>query len=95
MADDDYESDDLPCPACGHYETRSRRCNDCDEMHEEVVCCDDLCVGGGHCIHGDGMAPCSECAGTGIVRWCPKCGADYWRAKVKAEGEAERQKAGK
>jgi hypothetical protein len=82
--DDDVQIDDLACPACGHHETRSQPCHECDEAHEEVVCCDDLCVGSGRCIHGDGMAPCRECSGTGIQRWCPKCAADYWRAKAAA-----------
>jgi len=26
---------------------------------------DDLCVGGGHCIHGDGEEICPECYGEG------------------------------
>lgn len=78
---DDYEIDDLQCPACGNPVTHSDRCLLCDEMNEVVDCCDDLCVGAGRCIHGDGMAPCPECSGTGIRRWCPKCHADYWLAK--------------
>ena len=54
---------------------------------------DDICVGSGHCIHGDGMGPCRECAGTGIVRWCPKCGADYWLAEREAKRKAKREAA--
>ena len=78
----DYEIDDeCPCPACGNPVTHSDQCNECDEMHEVVTCCDDICIGTGHCIHGDGMSACGECYGTGIRRWCPKCGANYWRAK--------------
>ena len=29
-----------------------------------------------------GSYPCRECGGTGIERWCPKCGADYWEVRV-------------
>jgi len=62
-------------------------------MHEVVVCCDDLCVGAGQCMHGDGMAACPECNGTGIQRWCPKCGADYWHAQAKKRKDAAKAKA--
>ncbi len=82
---DNVDVEDVPCPACGHSETRSRDCQECDENNEVVVCCDDICVGTGHCIHGDGMAICGNCWGTGIERWCPKCSANYWRAKSEAE----------
>lgn len=30
-----------------------------------ITCCDDICVGGGHCIHGDGEDICPECHGEG------------------------------
>ena len=26
-----------------------------------VTCCDDMCRGVGHCMHGDGMAVCPNC----------------------------------
>jgi len=32
-----------------------------------VTCCDDMCVGMDHCIHGDGEEICSECGGSGEV----------------------------
>lgn len=28
-----------------------------------ITCCDDICVGGGHCIHGDGEEVCPHCHG--------------------------------
>ena len=83
--ENDWEYSDCECPACGNPTTHERDCFECDENHEECDCCDDICQGSGHCIHGDGMTECRECHGTGIVRWCPKCGADYWAAKRKAE----------
>jgi hypothetical protein len=32
-----------------------------------ITCCDDICVGGGHCIHGDGEEICPDCLGEGEV----------------------------
>ncbi len=32
-----------------------------------ISCCDDLCVGQGHCIHGDGEDVCPTCGGEGDV----------------------------
>ena len=43
--EDDYDIDDLRCPACDNPVTHSRDCFDCDQSNEEVYCCDDLCVG--------------------------------------------------
>ncbi len=34
---------------------------------ERVICIDDLCRGAGECMHGDGMAPCDECGGSGYL----------------------------
>lgn len=82
----DYEYSDCECPACGHTPTHERDCYDCEDG-EECDCCDDICQGLGYCIHGDGMITCRECHGTGIVRWCPKCGADYWLAKAEKEAK--------
>jgi hypothetical protein len=83
--DDDEEIDDLACPACGHHETRSRDCQECNEVNEVCDCIDDMCQGSGYCIHGDGMSICRDCNGSGIERWCPKCGANYWQAQAAAE----------
>lgn len=91
MNGDDWEYSDCECPVCGHTPMHEQDCTACNEMHEECDCCDDICQGRGECIHGDGMIPCRECQGTGIVRWCPKCGADYWLAKEEAEAKKEKQ----
>lgn len=32
-----------------------------------ITCCDDMCNGIGHCIHGDGEEICPECYGEGEV----------------------------
>jgi hypothetical protein len=32
-----------------------------------VDCCDDLCVGAGRCIHGDGNRTCPTCHGVGDI----------------------------
>lgn len=78
---DDYDIDDLPCPACGNGHTHSRPCSafDCedgsiDEHHDDPI----------NYGPGEEYSTCSECHGHGIERWCPQCGADYWLAKDKA-----------
>lgn len=42
-------------------------CPECDGEGIIIDCCDDLCVGGGHCIHGDGERICRTCHGEGEV----------------------------
>jgi len=44
----DYEDDDDYCDLCGGEGII-------------ITCCDDICVGGGHCIHGDGEEMCPRC----------------------------------
>lgn len=46
------------------YETT---CPDCDGDGVILVCCDDICNGIGHCMHGDGEMVCATCGGTGEV----------------------------
>lgn len=43
-------------------------CDMCGGEGVIITCCDDLCVGGGHCIHGDGEEICPQCEGEG---WLP------------------------
>ena len=70
----DYEIDDgPPCPQCGNFETRSRRCESfqcedgfCDEHEDDPI----------NYAPGEAFSTCEECHGTGIERWCPKCGLD-------------------
>lgn len=51
-------------------------CPDCQGEGEFVVCCDDICVGQGRCIHGeDGMEICSRCNGAG--EFCYETEEDY------------------
>lgn len=69
---DFYEDDETACPKCGHCPTRYR---DCD-----VINCEDgwidLYEEDPTWADEDDEAMCFECHGTGIQRWCPKCGAD-------------------
>lgn len=53
--------DDYPCLGGGVT------CWGCGGSGIEVFCMDDLCRGGGECIHGDGDGPCSECNGEGVL----------------------------
>lgn len=38
-------------------------CYTCGGQGLIVTCIDDICRGGGECIHGDGEATCPECKG--------------------------------
>ncbi len=40
-------------------------CYTCDGKGIIVTCCDDMCVGLGHCMHGDGEMVCPSCHGEG------------------------------
>ena len=42
-------------------------CPECGGEGIIITCCDDMCVGSGHCIHGDGEEVCPECDGSGEV----------------------------
>ena len=71
---DDYEIEyERSCPHCEHSPIHSRRCASlycddgyCDENDDDSV----------NFAPGEVMLPCPECHGTGIERWCPKCGKD-------------------
>jgi DnaJ-class molecular chaperone len=66
----EYDLDDeLSCPACGHSPLHSRRCSNIhcqggsvDESDEDYM------------LEGSVLVICEECKGTGVERWCPKCG---------------------
>ena len=40
-------------------------CMNCDGKGEIMVCIDDMCIGSGECMHGDGMIICPACKGLG------------------------------
>ena len=40
-------------------------CPDCGGSGLVMACCDDICVGQGECIHGDGEVMCGMCGGEG------------------------------
>lgn len=42
-------------------------CPDCLGDGVLVNCCDDLCVGRGWCMHGDGEVFCGTCGGQGWI----------------------------
>lgn len=87
---DDYiENEDFTCPACGHAGTRSRDCTQFD--------CDDGWIDLGELDWQDEgeYQVCDECWGTGVVRWCPSCGADLqlpeWRKAMEPQFDAARE----
>ena len=71
--DDDIGSEEGPCPKCGEHELRSRSCGEincddgwCDEYEDDPI----------NYAPGEEFTMCQECCGTGVVRWCSKCGFD-------------------
>lgn len=58
MSDDDYLDDD-------DYDG----CYLCGGSGFLVTCCDDMCHGSGHCMHGDGMEDCPACNKDGQREW--------------------------
>lgn len=83
----DYDIDECPCPACGHALTHSRPCDVIGCEHGWIDEYDDDPV---NFAPGEYLEPCTECRG-GIQRWCPNCGAGYWRAEAEAEAKAENE----
>lgn len=55
---EDYELDDDYDDAC----------HNCDGEGQVMVCIDDMCVGMGDCMHGDGWVVCRACGGSGLAR---------------------------
>lgn len=42
-------------------------CPQCFGAGVILVCCDDMCIGAGKCMHGDGEDICPTCEGEGVV----------------------------
>lgn len=66
LCDDCYEQ--LGCAYASIPDYEDESCQECDGTGVIITCCDDLCVGGGYCIHGDGDEMCPACEGEGVVR---------------------------
>jgi len=44
------------------------------------------------CYVCSGRAPaCRCCQGTGVIKTCPRCGADFWKAQRRAQAIARHQ----
>ena len=71
--EDEIETLDTPCPRCGELAVRSRYCDelDCDDGWIDESESDPINFG-----PGEEYVMCRECFGTGVVRWCSKCGCD-------------------
>lgn len=72
----DYDYDDDPCPNCGHEPTHRRLCQnlDCDDGFIDCYDEDPLWYDPGD------TEICPDCQGTGVERWCPKCGYNLQRS---------------
>ncbi|MGA2504212.1 MAG: hypothetical protein ABSG01_09000 [Anaerolineales bacterium] len=76
--DDDYEIEDTVCPKCGNPEIHVRQCTQIgcedgwiDRYEEDPLYYDE-----------NDPEMCTECYGTGVERWCPKCGLDLQRFNI-------------
>lgn len=76
---DEYEIEDLVCPECGHSPVHSRQCTEigCEDGYVDRYEEDPLWY--------DENKPemCTECYGTGLERWCPKCGINLQRPDIR------------
>lgn len=72
MSEQQKESEELPAtPHDAYFDLDYDEYVTCEYCGGEgviITCCDDLCVGGGHCIHGDGEDICPVCDGDGTIR---------------------------
>lgn len=79
--DDDYQLSDTVCPKCGHEPTHYRTCSNfgcedgyIDDWEDDAI----------NFSMGESYSMCQECWGTGIEKWCPKCGTDLSLLEYKA-----------
>lgn len=68
---DHYQIEYIPCPKCDHHLIHSNDCINiaCEDGSVDISDDDFLSPGSNY-------ETCSECNGTGILRWCPSCGYD-------------------
>lgn len=79
----DYDIDDLECPHCGHN-TRSRSCSEITCTDGSIDESDEYFL-----IPGSRMVLCDTCKGSGIERWCPKCGKDLSGVRLCNEDDTD------
>lgn len=86
--EDGIADTDTACPICGHCPTRSRSCTaiSCDEGW--IDCYEDDAI---NYAPGEEYEMCEECQGTGVVHWCPSCGAFLSGRYTSDEEEEELQ----
>lgn len=74
---DEYELEDTECPACGHSPIHASDCTvlGCEDGWVDRYDEDPLWY------DQDKPERCDECYGTGILRWCPKCGFDLQKPR--------------
>jgi hypothetical protein len=82
----DYELEyDIDCPKCGQSPVHWRRCCElgCDDGFIDEYDEDPI-----NCSPGE-LVRCESCHGTGIERWCPKCGLDLQVSEIRKAREQE------
>ncbi len=76
----DYDYSDTPCPKCKHEPTHVRTCSAlfCEDGYIDEHEDDPI-----NFARGEEYSVCQECLGYGIERWCPKCGCDLNRERLR------------
>lgn len=60
----DFDEDELDDEYGGYpYDDEEPYCHRCDNKGTIVICIDDMCLGAGECMHGDGEIICPDCKG--------------------------------
>lgn len=80
----DYQQDyETRCPHCGHSPIHWCECQEsgCDDGQIDTYEQGRLWDG------SDETETCTACYGTGIVQWCPNCGADVMSGVVEVAHE--------
>ena len=50
-----------------YFEDDDKVCEHCDGEGYLMICIDSVCIGQGHCMHGDGEIICPFCHGEGFL----------------------------
>lgn len=82
----DYEQDyEECCPKCGHSPTHYRDCQGLMCFEGFVDDNDDDPI---NFAPGESFRTCTDCYGTTIEEWCPKCGYDISEHKARERAKS-------
>jgi len=85
--EDEFGLEDESCPKCGS-DTRTRRCEDCEDGASYHDCGEDTCC----CENPMANVRCDHCGGGGWHHWCFTCGWDLiWKQYINGVDERVRE----